>query len=195
MSSVTFGNQSLCNIYIFNITLRYLLFSPLEKSVYLKKSLINTVNIPLRSKRKVFYRYIFSTACNQGFTNFNILILMSWGVYIQEKTEKKVLTYSVWMNQPEPDGFCKTMLSLITQRESTLSSFCVSSWYWLVGMVVFGSVRVHLIQSWMNIGLLLRKLNCSQPLSASGMCSIVPFHVSRLLGSDTGSSAMVLKTV
>lgn len=91
------------------------------------------------------------------------------------KDEEEGPHIGLWMRQPEPDCFCNTMLPLITQSESCLSSFCVSTWYWLVGMVVFGSVRVHIIQSWMNIGLLLRKLNCSHPLSASGMCSIVPF--------------------
>lgn len=68
------------------------------------------------------------------------------------KDEEEGPHIAVWMHQPEPDCFCKTMLPLITQWESRLSSFCVSTWYWLVGMVVFGSVRVHIIQSWMNIG-------------------------------------------
>lgn len=43
------------------------------------------------------------------------------------------------------------------------------------GAVLFGSVRFHIVQNRMDIGLLLRKLKRSQPLSASGMHSIVSF--------------------
>lgn len=67
-----------------------------------------------------------------------------------------------------------SLIGLFTEKGDQIA-FVWPVWQCLVGAALFGSVRFHIVQSWIDIGLLLRKLKCSQPVSASGMCSIVSF--------------------